>query len=337
MQYAITNAHVVRNAYEGPRQNRQRSGQVQVYFSAAENQFVDVQVVYYSPPNQKDIAILKLPSPTTLRRAMVLRPSDSVTVGDAAIALGYPGIANIGQAGVRFDMNDITVTRGVISKRVNVTTAEFEAFQMDTSINPGNSGGPLVDTRGFVMGVNTMGLDLSVGDTSISLGINYASIADQLYRVLREEGLTFATREERDWMLYLGFPLALIGLLALAYFALQLRSSAKIQPAQLALCLLTLQFVDCPRTFLQHLHGALDEDAVLILSVFTCEQLDYWRSYALRQGADASAVERSYSRQADVMRVLSRADVEAALAEAGFRSWHSVCQLLSTSMWCVRR
>ena len=38
--------------------------EIRVYFSAAENDFVKAKVVYFSPFNEKDIAILELPSET---------------------------------------------------------------------------------------------------------------------------------------------------------------------------------------------------------------------------------------------------------------------------------
>ena len=65
VEYIVTNGHVVQKAYEYPRIDPSISGKVYVYYSAAENDYVQAQVVYYSSPSEKDIAILKLPSPLT--------------------------------------------------------------------------------------------------------------------------------------------------------------------------------------------------------------------------------------------------------------------------------
>ena len=70
VEYIVTNGHVVQMAYEYPRIDPSISGKVQVYYSAAENDYVQAQVVYYSSPSEKDIAILKLPSPTDKRESL---------------------------------------------------------------------------------------------------------------------------------------------------------------------------------------------------------------------------------------------------------------------------
>ena len=78
VQYIVTNGHVVEAAYTYPRMYSNVTGTVQVYYSAAENDFAQVEVVYYSPQTEKDIAILKLPTPTNKRIPLTLLESDSV-------------------------------------------------------------------------------------------------------------------------------------------------------------------------------------------------------------------------------------------------------------------
>ena len=92
VQYIVTNGHVVEKAYTYPRYDAaQFGGEIRVYFSAAENDYVQAKVVYFSASSEKDIAILELPSATDKRTALTLRDSDSVNIGSTAYALGYPG------------------------------------------------------------------------------------------------------------------------------------------------------------------------------------------------------------------------------------------------------
>ena len=86
---------------------------------------------------------------------------------------------------------------------------------MDVYINSGNSGGPLVDQNGFLLGINSAGVQSSEGTSE---GVNYAIIANELIRILDNErleytvantGLAWAPR----WMGYVFLPL---GVLALA-------------------------------------------------------------------------------------------------------------------------
>lgn len=225
VQYIVTNGHVVHDAYNAQQGIDGTNGFIKVIFSAAEGDAVDGQVVYFSQANKKDLAILKLPSPTAKRDALVLRPSGTVDSGEEVFALGYPGVSDELQSDIRYDTKDITMTQGIISKRVAIRGTEYEAFQMDTTINHGNSGGPLVDSKGFVLGVNTLGLVTQLTDTvELSKGnVFYASVIDQLSRVLKEEGIPYRISTYKNWMIYTFGPLAALSLLIMAFGLNKLR------------------------------------------------------------------------------------------------------------------
>jgi serine protease Do len=92
-----------------------------------------------------------------------------------------------------------TVTAGVVSA-LGRTVQEpgdpqggagpflFDVIQTDAAINPGNSGGPLLDLRGEVIGINTLGAGMAepgvqAQGISFAIAINTAkSIADQLIK-----------------------------------------------------------------------------------------------------------------------------------------------------------
>ena len=225
VEYFVTNGHVVQYAYVVPKQDQSYTGKVTVVYSGAENDFVDAQIVYYSSPEEKDIAILKVPSPTDKRISLPLRPSDTVEAGETAYALGFPGVSDVLAENIRYDVEDVTITDGIISKRVSVTGAEYEAFQINVDVNPGNSGGPLVDASGNVIGVNTSGLVSQIGEeVTLATSVNYASIADQLIRILNEEGIEYTLMGESNWMLY---TFGIIGGVALIFAIVMLVQDKK--------------------------------------------------------------------------------------------------------------
>ena len=215
VEYFVTNGHVVQYAYVMPKQDASYTGQISVVYSGAENDFVSAQVVYYSAPEEKDIAILKVPRPTDKRTSLPLRPSDTVEAGEQAYALGFPGVSDTLAENIRYDVEDVTITDGIISKRVSMAGTNYEAFQINVDVNPGNSGGPLVDGKGNVIGVNTSGLVANIADqVQLATSVNYASIADQLIRILNEEGIEYTLMGEYNWMLYTFGALGVVALAA---------------------------------------------------------------------------------------------------------------------------
>jgi S1-C subfamily serine protease len=122
-----------------------------------------------------DLAVIKANIPADQLRVMTLGDSDLVQVGEQAIAIGNP----YGLEG--------TVTSGIVSSRRPVVSEPgggdgvlVNAIQTDTSINPGNSGGPLLNARGEVIGVNTLGLMPNGGQT----GLNFAIPINNARRIL---------------------------------------------------------------------------------------------------------------------------------------------------------
>ena len=106
---------------------------------------------------------------------------------------------------------------------------------------------------------------------------------------------------------------------------------------QLCLCLLVLQFVDNPKKFLERIYRSLDKDGIFIISIFSIRQLNYWKEFALARGASKEQVEKTFGSQSEVMNVLSADYVEKLLKETGFSKIEKVCEVLSVSMWAVRK
>lgn len=142
---------------------------------------------------QSDLAILKIDAPDALP-FLDLRASDSVEVGELALAIGNP--FGVGQ----------TVSSGIVSglARSGGSGGSGRGYfiQTDAPINPGNSGGALVDTMGRLIGVNTSILTRSGG----SNGIGFAIPAD-LVAAFVTQALQGAVEFERPWAGISGQPL----------------------------------------------------------------------------------------------------------------------------------
>ena len=130
--YILTNYHVVKGA-----------DKITIKFHDSPKTF-KAKVVGSVPP--LDLALLKVDAPKKLLRPIPLGDSDTIRVGQKAIAIGNP-------FGLEF-----TVTEGIVSALRTNPGAENSLIprliQTDAAINPGNSGGPLLDSRGEVIGIN---------------------------------------------------------------------------------------------------------------------------------------------------------------------------------------
>lgn len=156
--YIVTNHHVIEGALD-----------IQVtLFSGEELPAEVVGSDLYS-----DLAVLKVEAPAELLPPVELGDSDLVQVGQRAIAIGNP-----------FGFQH-TVTAGFVSSVGRVIQQETGysipyMIQTDAAINPGNSGGPLLDSRGRVIGVNT----LLYSQTGTSAGVGFAIPVNLVKRVV---------------------------------------------------------------------------------------------------------------------------------------------------------
>ncbi|KEH88821.1 serine protease [Clostridium novyi A str. BKT29909] len=134
--YILTNYHVVKGAK-----------QISVIFNnGKEGKEIPAKVINYNA--SMDLAVIKLTEKVKVPAVAQFGDSDSIQVGDPAIAIGNPlGKQFLG-----------SVTSGVISavnRQVSVGGEKQKFIQTDAAINPGNSGGALVNMYGQVIGINS--------------------------------------------------------------------------------------------------------------------------------------------------------------------------------------
>jgi len=145
--YALTNNHVVDGANE-------------IRIATKEGKEYPAELVGID--ELKDLAMVSFKTNDVYPLAS-LGDSNSVTVGDWAIAIGNP-------LGEQFSFS---VTMGIVSAvgRTGGPGGNINDFiQTDAPINMGNSGGPLVNIRGEVIGINTWIASNLSGGGNVGLG-----------------------------------------------------------------------------------------------------------------------------------------------------------------------
>ena len=123
-----------------------------------------------------DLAVIKLEGKGPWPKA-ILGDSKKIEVGDWAIAVGNPyGLENTVTLGIISNLNRNVSQLGIYDKK-------FELIQTDAAINPGNSGGPLLNSKGEVIGINTLIRSGPGAGLSFAIPINKAkNIASQLIK-----------------------------------------------------------------------------------------------------------------------------------------------------------
>lgn len=128
--YIVTNNHVIKDATE---------------LEVTLNNKKVYKAKLIGTDAKMDIALLKIDSEDKLPYS-TFADSDQVKVGEWVLAVGNP-----------YNLTS-TVTAGIVSAKArNLDTNGIQSFiQTDAAVNPGNSGGALVNTRGELIGINTM-------------------------------------------------------------------------------------------------------------------------------------------------------------------------------------
>lgn len=187
--YIVTNNHVVEEA-------------TKLKVKLNDGRTFDAKLIGTDPTT--DVALIKIEEKNL--PTIPFGNSDNLRLGEWVLAIGSP-----------FDLQS-TITAGIVSakaRQLGVIPNELrvESFiQTDAAVNPGNSGGALVNTRGELVGINTViksstgsyiGYSFAVPETIVRkvvvdlkeygvvqralLGIRYRAIDDQFIEELGEE------------------------------------------------------------------------------------------------------------------------------------------------------
>jgi serine protease Do len=111
-----------------------------------------------------DLAFLEVQGLPPDTGMIELADSEEVKTGEEVVAIGHPERGGVW-----------TLTYGRISGQISDQSGIMgkDVFQTDTSVNRGNSGGPLLDRRGYMVGINTNIARLGAGGLPIT-GVNFA-------------------------------------------------------------------------------------------------------------------------------------------------------------------
>ena len=187
--YIVTNNHVIEDA-------------TKLKVKLNDGRTFDAKLIGTDPTT--DVALIKIDEKNL--PTIPFGNSDNLRLGEWVLAIGSP-----------FNLQS-TITAGIVSakaRQLGVMPNEFrvESFiQTDAAVNPGNSGGALVNTRGELVGINTViksstgsyiGYSFAVPETIVRkvvvdlkeygvvqramLGIRYRAIDDQFVEELGEE------------------------------------------------------------------------------------------------------------------------------------------------------
>jgi S1-C subfamily serine protease len=170
--HVLTNYHVIKEARE-------------LSITLADGSNFEGQIIGADPEN--DLAVIKFDPAGKALKTVVLGSSADLRVGQKVLAIGNP-----------FAL-DRTLTTGIVSGvgrpvRIDSGLVIREMIQTDASINPGNSGGPLIDSRGEMIGINTV----IYSPTGGSVGIGFAVPVDTAKRIIPD--LLLYGRVQRGWI-----------------------------------------------------------------------------------------------------------------------------------------
>ncbi|MCR5760499.1 MAG: trypsin-like peptidase domain-containing protein [Sphaerochaetaceae bacterium] len=171
--YIITSAHVIDNADS-------------ILVTTSDGKQYSATLV--GEDSENDIAVLKVTTQDGSKfDYLTFGDSDKLVVGQKVLAIGNP-----------FGY-DRTLSTGIISGLSRSIRDEsgnllLGMIQTDAAINPGNSGGPLLDSNGYVIGINSS----IYSDTGVSQGLNFAVASNTAYAAAQD--LIKYGKVNRGWL-----------------------------------------------------------------------------------------------------------------------------------------
>jgi serine protease Do len=164
--YIVTNAHVLVG-------NGGQIRDVKVTLPAGQS---ELPAKIIGLDTVSDLALLKVEAKNL--PTLQWGDSDKVRIAEWVLAIGNP-----------FQFNQ-TVTLGIVSA-IGRAGAQMGAYgqmiQTDAAINPGNSGGALVNSRGELIGINSMIFSRGGGSEGLGFAIP-SKLAQRIIKELRENG-----------------------------------------------------------------------------------------------------------------------------------------------------
>lgn len=162
--YIITNNHVINASSSSSYYQITEATSIKVHIYGDDDD-VQYDATVVGSDSDSDLAVLKIETNDTLT-AITIGDSDNLKVGEFVMAVGNPlGL-------------DSSVTCGVISAlNREVTDSEgntYTTIQTDAAINSGNSGGALVNSKGELIGINSLKLSSSSSSSTSIEGIGFA-------------------------------------------------------------------------------------------------------------------------------------------------------------------
>ena len=149
--YIITNNHVISSESSTAYYQITEAKSIQVHlYGEDESTLYNATVI--GSDETTDLAVLKIDKNNLI--PIEIGDSDNLKVGEFVMALGNP-----------MGMNS-SVTAGIISalnREISSEGKTFVTIQTDAPINAGNSGGALVNSRGELIGINTLKLSSGEG------------------------------------------------------------------------------------------------------------------------------------------------------------------------------
>ena len=154
-----------------------------------------------------DLAIIKLKESTTQREALRLHVYDDAAALNTSTvySVGFPGsqsafLDKSHEFASGVDM--VSARKGSFDHEIGAqhTDGKGTLIQTDTPISAGNSGGPLVDEKGGVLGVCTLG---TVEDAEMNAAVSVKEVVKLLNKNnISYETVSKTTAQQASWLIY---------------------------------------------------------------------------------------------------------------------------------------